>query len=196
MARLERRAHHADVAGAVKGIVASAIRHLNQVLLDGLTAQLGRVDKVRGAELARPRLLLVVHVHDNDLAGLVLHTAQDHGEPDAPGAKDGYVGALFDLGRDGSRAVAGRDAAAKQTGAVHGGGRGDGNDGNVRDDGVLREGRRAHEVQQILSAGAEAGGAVGHDAAALGCADLAAEVGLAGLAELAFLALGGAIVLH
>jgi hypothetical protein len=57
----------------------------------------------------------------------------------------------------------------------------------------LGEGRSTHEVQDVLAAGLEAGGAVGHDTSSLGSTDLAAEVGLAGLAELAFTALGGAI---
>jgi hypothetical protein len=47
-------------------------------------------------------------------------------------------------------------------------------------------------VQDVLAAGAEARGPVGHDALALRGADLAAEVGLVGLAELALFALGGA----
>jgi hypothetical protein len=47
-------------------------------------------------------------------------------------------------------------------------------------------------VQDVLPPGAEAARAVGHDALALRRADLAAEVGLVGLAELALLALGGA----
>ncbi len=48
-------------------------------------------------------------------------------------------------------------------------------------------------MQDVLAAGAEARGAVRHDALALGRADLAAEVGLVGLAELALFALGGAV---
>lgn len=48
-------------------------------------------------------------------------------------------------------------------------------------------------MEDVLAAGAEAGGAVRHEPFALGCADLAAEVGLVGAAELAFFALGGAV---
>jgi hypothetical protein len=43
-------------------------------------------------------------------------------------------------------------------------------------------------VEEILALALEARGAVGHDALTLSCADLAAQVGLAGLAELALLA--------
>lgn len=47
-------------------------------------------------------------------------------------------------------------------------------------------------MKDVLAAGLEASGTVGHDTAALGSADLAAEVGLARLAELALTAFGGA----
>ena len=47
-------------------------------------------------------------------------------------------------------------------------------------------------MQQRLAFAFEARGAVGHDAFALRRADLAAEVRLAGFAELAFAAFGGA----
>lgn len=195
MARLESGPHDADVARAVEGIVAPAIGHLDQVLLNGPVDQLGRVDKVRGAELAAPRLLAVVDVDDDDLGGLVPHGALDHREPDAAGAEHGDAGALFyavHAGRYGCGAVAGRDTAAQEARAVHRRGVWHGHDGDVGDDGVLGERGCAHEVQQILSAGSKAGGAVGHNAAALGGPDLSAEVGLSGLAELAFLALRGA----
>jgi hypothetical protein len=47
-------------------------------------------------------------------------------------------------------------------------------------------------VQQVLATGLEPRSTVGHDTLALCGTDLAAEVGLAGLAELALTALGGA----
>jgi hypothetical protein len=48
-------------------------------------------------------------------------------------------------------------------------------------------------VQDVLALALESRGSVGHDALALGGADLAAKVGLAGLAELALFAFRGAI---
>jgi hypothetical protein len=45
-------------------------------------------------------------------------------------------------------------------------------------------------VQERFAAAGEARGAVGHDAFALGVSDLAAEVGFAAFAELAFAAFG------
>ena len=191
VAGLEGSAHDVDVARAVEGVVAPSIRHLDELLLDALGAQLAGVDEVGSAELLGPLLLGVVDVDDDDLAGLVLHRALDDGETDAARAEDGNVGALLHAalaGGDDGRAVPGCDAAAEQAGAVHGGLLGDGDDGDVRDDGVLGECGGAHEVEEVLALALEARGAVGHDALALGCADLAAQVGLARLAELALLA--------
>ena len=196
MAGLEGGAHDADVAGAVKGVVAATVGHVDELLLDALLAELGRVDKVRGAKLLAPLLLCVVDVYDDDLGGPVLDAALHDAEADAAGAEDGHVGALLHAavaGGDDGRAVAGRDAAAEQAGAVHGGLVGDGDDANVRDDGVLREGRRAHEVQQILALALEARGPIWHHALALRAADLAAQVRLAGFAELAFPTFGRAV---
>lgn len=48
-------------------------------------------------------------------------------------------------------------------------------------------------MQEVLAPGAEARGAVGHDAFALGGADLAAQVRLAGFAEFAVAAFGRAV---
>jgi hypothetical protein len=48
-------------------------------------------------------------------------------------------------------------------------------------------------VEQRFPFALESRGAVGHDAFALGCSDLAAKVGLAGFAELALAAFWGAV---
>ena len=193
VAGLEGGAHDVDVAGAVEGVVAAAVGHLDELLLNALVAELGGVDKVCGAELLGPLLLGVVDVDDDDLAGLVLDGALDDRQADAAGAKDGHVGARLDAvlaGRDDGGAVARCDAAAEQAGAVHRCLFGNGDDGDVGDNRVLGEGRSAHEVEQVLALALEARGAVGHDALALRGADFAAEVRLARLAELALLALG------
>jgi hypothetical protein len=47
-------------------------------------------------------------------------------------------------------------------------------------------------VEEVLAAGPEAGGAIGHDTLTLRGTDLPTEVSLAGLAELAFAAFGSA----
>ena len=54
----------------------------------------------------------------------------------------------------------------------------------------MAEGAGAHEVEEVFAFAFEAGCAVGHDAFALGGANLAAKVRLAGFAELAFAAFG------
>ena len=190
MARLQRSAHHAHIPRAIERIIAAAVRHLDQLLLDTLVPQFRRVDEIRRAELLAPRLFPVVDVHDDDLRGPVLDRALDDRQPDAAGAEDGDVGSRFHARGHDCGAVACRDAAAEQASAVHGRFVRDRDDGDVGHDGVLREGGGAHEVQEVLAAGFEARGAVWHHAFALGGADLAAEVGLAGFAEFAFAAFG------
>ena len=197
VAGLESAAHDVHVTGAVEGVVAAAVGHLNQPRLDvlALLQVLGRVDKVGGAELGRPLLLRLVHVYDNDLARLLLDRALDDTQTNAASAEDGDGGALLNTalasGDDGGAVTSG-DAAAEQACAVHGSIRGDGDDGDVGHNGVLGEGRAAHEVEEVLALALEARGAVRHHTLALGRADSTAEVGLARLAELALLALGGA----
>lgn len=58
----------------------------------------------------------------------------------------------------------------------------------------MAKGARAHEMEEIFALAFEAGGAVRHDAFALCGSDFAAEVRLAGFAEFAFAAFGGAMV--
>lgn len=186
------------VPGAVKRVITPTIRHLDQLLLDALIANLGRVHKVRGAELLPPLLLAIVHIHHDDLLRSVLHASLHYAQPHAPGAEDRDIRPLLDAaaatarGDDGS-AVAGRDATAQQAGPVHGRLVRDGDDRDVGHDRVLAEGGCSHKVQQVLALALEARGPVRHHAAALRGADLAAEVRLARLAELAFAAFGGAV---
>ena len=146
VARLERRSHNANITRAIERVIAPPIRHLNQLLLDALLAQLRGVHKVRSAKLLRPALLVIINVHHDDFPRPVLDRALDDRQADAARAKHRHVRALLHLRRDDGRAVARRDAAAQQAGAVHGCLVRDGHDGDVGDDGVLRERRRAHEV--------------------------------------------------
>lgn len=182
--RLEGCPHNANIAGAVKSVVATSISHIDQPLLDRLAILeiLGRVDEIRSTELGRPLLLGIIHINRNDLARAVLLRSLHDRKSNTPGAEHCNVGALLHTalaGRDGCRAVACRDAAAEQAGPVHGGLVCNGHDGDVGYDGVLREGGAAHEVQEVFALALEACGAVGHDAFALRGANLAAEVGLA-----------------
>jgi hypothetical protein len=192
VAGLEGSTHNTDVASAVEGVVATTVSHLNQVLLDGLALELGGVNEVSSTELASPLLLAIVNIDSNDLASLVLDSALQNRETDTADTKDSDVGALLDLGGLDSGTVTGGDTAAKKTGPVGRDLRSDSNDGDIGDDCVLREGGGTHEVEEVLAAGPEAGGAIRHDTLTLSGTDLPTEVSLAGLAELAFAAFGSA----
>ena len=192
MAGLESGTHDTDVTGAVEGVVTTAISHLDQVLLDGLAGELGGVDEVGGTELTGPGLLAVVDIDGNDHAGLVLNGTLHDGQTDTAGTEDSHVGAPLHLGGHHGGTVAGGDTTAEQAGPVGGDLGGDGDDGDIGDDGILGEGGGTHEVQDVLAAGLETRSAVGHHTLTLGSSDLAAQVGLAGLAELALTAFRGA----
>ena len=195
MTSLKRAPHNMHIARTIKSIITTSIRHLNQLLLDALASQLGWVHEVGATKLLCPGLLAIIHIHNDDFPSLVFHRSLNDGKTDAAGAKDSDVGALLDTafsGSDDGSTVAGCDTTAEQACAVHGCLFSNGDDGDVGDDGVLGESGGAHEVQEVLALAFEARGAVGHDAAALGGADLAAEVRLSRFAELAFAELGGA----
>ena len=200
VARLESTTHNVDVTGAVKGVIATTVGHLNELLLDGLTIlQFLGVHKVGSAKLLGPFLLAVIHIDNDDLGGLVLDTALNDTQTDTSGTKDGDVGSLLNTtlaGRDDGSSVTGRDTASEQASAVHWCLFRDLDDRDVRNDGVLRKGRSAHEVQKVLALALEARSAVRHDTLALSGTNLAAEVGLAGFAELALAALRCAAQSH
>lgn len=147
---LECASHDVHVTSAIKGVVTTTVGHLNQLLLNGLTVlEILGVHKVGSAKLVSPVLLGVVDVNDDDFAGAVLDTSLNDGETNTASAKDGNVGTLLHTtlaGSNDSCAVTSGDAAAEQAGAVHRGLVGDWNDGDVGDNGVLREGGGAHEV--------------------------------------------------
>jgi len=193
VARLERASHNVHITRAVESVIAPTIRHLHQPRLDvlALLEILRRVDKVRRAELLRPLLLAIVDIHYNDLACALRDRTLDDTQTYTSSAEDCNIRALLDTaltGCDDGRAVAGRDTAAEQAGAVHGCLVGNGDTADVRDDGVLGESAGAHEVEEVFALALEARCAVGHHTLALCGADFAAEVRLAGEAELAFLA--------
>jgi hypothetical protein len=195
VASLESRSHNVNVTGAVEGVVTATISHLNELLLDGLVLELHGVDEVGGTELLSPLLLAVVDIDDDDLGRTVLDATLNDRKTDTAGTEDSNVGALLDTtlaGSDDSGTVTSGDTTAEQASAVHGGLVGDLDDRNVGNDSVLGEGGGTHEVEEILALALEARGSVRHDTLALSCSDLATEVGLARLAELALLTFGGA----
>ncbi len=196
--RLERGPHDVHIPRAVESVIAPTIRHLHQTLRDilPLLQVLSRVHKIRRPELLRPALLRLVDIHDDNLARAILDCALDNRQTHAPGAENRNITPLLQPpmpSRDDRRAITRRDPAPEQARPVHRRFVRDGHDGDVGHDGELREGRGAHEVQEVLALALEARGAVGHDAFALRGADFAAEVRLAGFAEFAFFAFGGAV---
>ncbi|KAL9039172.1 MAG: hypothetical protein Q9180_002686 [Flavoplaca navasiana] len=176
MTSLQRGPHHAHIPRAIKRIITPAIRHLHQRLLYTLIPQLGRIHKIRGSEFLAPRLFPVINIHRYDLARSILHRSLNHRKSYTSGPEDRDGGIFLHARRHNSSAISRRDTATQ----------------NVRNNGILAESAGAHEMQQIFAFGFEARGAVGHDAFALGGADFAAQVRLAGFAEFAFAAFGRA----
>src|SRR3954452_3775764 len=82
MAGFECLAHHGGVAGAVEGKVCTAVGQPDQMLND-VPADLGRIDEMRHAELAAPRVLGVVDVDADDFVGAHHPGALNDVEPDA-----------------------------------------------------------------------------------------------------------------
>ena len=131
------------------------------------------------AEALAPFLLGVVDVDADDHVGAGELQALDHVEADAAQAEDDGGGARFHLGGVDDGANAGRDAAADVADLVEGRGGVDLGHRDFRQHGVVREGRAAHVVVNLLALVGEARGAVRHQALALGGADGGAQVGLA-----------------
>ncbi|KAG0733056.1 hypothetical protein G6F23_013714 [Rhizopus arrhizus] len=113
------------------------------------------------------------------------------GLADAAEAEHRHAVAFLHLGGVVHRADAGGDAAAEQADVFRVRVRIDLRQRHFGHYGVLAEGRAAHVVVQRLAVVAEAAGAVGHHALALGGAHGHAQVGLAALAEQALATLGG-----
>lgn len=189
MTSLESVSHHANVTGSVEGEVETAVGLLNEVINNALAlGEILGVDKVGGTKLLGPLLLLRVGVNSKDpLATLRLSTLQDT-QADTANTKDGDVRALNTLTLGGSTVTCG-DTATKETRSLEWSFRVDGNDGELRDDSVLRESRAAHKVQDVLTFALESGSSVRHHTLTLGGSHSTTEVSLSGFAELAFSAL-------
>src|SRR5690606_5967427 len=187
---LQRRAHHLDVADALEAVVHAPAGHLDDHLLDRLVVVL-RVDALGRAHLRRQRELGRVGVDRDDPASLRLLRALGHRQADRAEAEHRDAVALLRLRGVVLGADAGGDAAAGQAHVPRGRLRIDLGQRDLGDHRVLAEGRATHVVVYRLAVVAEAGGAVGHHALALGRAHRDAQVGLARLAEQAFAALGG-----
>lgn len=192
VAGLESLSHDGHVSGTVKCELTASVGHLDQLVDNGGSlGQLGGVDEVGGAKLVSPGLLVAIDVDDNDLAGLSLLGTHDNGQTNTASSKDSDVVALLHVGSDGGGSVTGGHTTSKQTGSVLGGLGVNGDKRDVGDNGVLGERRAAHVREELLALALESGGSVGQNSLTLGSSHLLTQVGLAGLAELALLALGG-----
>lgn len=185
------------VSSAVKGEVESSVGDLDEVVLDLLVAKFGRVDKLGRSKAERELLLAVVGIDRDDPLGLLCLRALEDGETDAADTEDSDVG-LPDSGRFDSSSVTGRDTATEETGLVERCLGIDGDDGVLRDDGVLGEGgaahlkraydvlvssqgdrledRGAHIVVDVLSLALESGRSVRHHTFTLGGSNGSAKV--------------------
>ena len=190
MRAFERRTHDIDVADALEGVVDAAVGHVDDGFLDR-HGQLARVDEVGGAELAGQVELVFIDVDGDDARRLGHHRALDGGQTDGTEAEDGDGRARLDLGGVHHRADTGGDATAQQADLVQRRFLGHLGQRDFRHHGVFGEGRGAHVVVQHLAIEGEARGAVRHQAATLGGTHGAAQVGLAGEAELALAAFRG-----
>mmetsp|Transcript_18242 Transcript_18242/g.61524 ORF Transcript_18242/g.61524 Transcript_18242/m.61524 type:complete len:449 (+) Transcript_18242:303-1649(+) len=180
---LERRAHDLDVAGAVEGIIAAPLRHLDDALLDG-RRRVHRVQAVGGAQRPRDFELVRIDVDNNNPRGADLFRGLDHRQAHRPEAEDGHRRPKSDLGRVQHRAQTRRDAAAEEARLVQRHRRRDFGARDFGEDGVLAERRATHEVPNrspVLERKPRR--AVGHHARALRAADLRAQVRLGRRAE-------------
>ncbi len=134
--------------------------------------------------------LALIDVDGNDARGFGHGRADDDREADAAQSKDGDGVALLHLGRILHRAHAGGDATAQQADLLQIGRRVDLGQRDLGQNRILTESGGAHVVIDGLAVLVEARRSVGHQALALGSADLLAEVGLTGEAELALATFG------
>ena len=135
--RFQCGSHDTDVASTIERVVTASIRLLDQLLLDTLAAEFGRVDEVGRAELLRPRLLSVIDINGDDLASSVFHSALHDAQTDAAGSKDGYIASFLDSCSDHCGTISSRDTATEKTCTVHRSLWRDGHNGDVGDDRVL-----------------------------------------------------------
>src|SRR5262245_2983780 len=178
----QRLAHHRDIAGAVERVVGAAdlvgpaLGHVDQVG-HKLAADLLRIDEVGHAEALAPFLLARIEVDADDHVGAGQPQALDHVEADAAEPEHDAFRSRLDLGGVEHRADAGGDAAADVADLVERRVLADFRYRDLRQHGVIREGRAAHVVVDLLALDGKARRAVGHHALPLGGADGGAQVG-------------------
>ena len=188
VAALEGLAHHFDIADAFERIIDAAVGHVDDRRHDVFLVP--GIDEVRHAELLRQGAFARIDVDTDDAVRADDTRALYHVEADAAEPENGDVRSRFHLGGIHHRPEAGGHAAADVADLVEGRIFPNLRDGDLRQHREIRERRGAHVVKDGLAVERKARSAVRHQAPALGFPDSAAEVRLAGQAELALPALG------
>ena len=190
MATFQCGPHDIDVADAFEGIVHATVSQFNDHFLNRLVIVFG-IDAVGCAKLSCQVELAVVDIDDDNPTRLGHGRTNNRRQADTAETENGHRSAFFHLGGIHDRAHAGGYAAAQQAHLFQRGFLVDLCQRNLRQNGVLGEGRATHVVIDWLSVLVEAAGAVGHQPLALGFADFPAQVGFAGQAEFALATFGG-----
>src|SRR5581483_12509749 len=151
--RLGRLLHHSDVSGRFEGVVRAEAAGLAPNPVDGV---LGGDARVRRAVVPRLGEALVGEVDRDDPFGAREPAADHAAEADEPAAEDGARGAWLDArgverGADTGREPAGERRAPRERRLEA-----DLRQRDFGDDGVLGEGRRAHEVPELLTVSVQA----------------------------------------
>ena len=186
----QRRAHHLDVANALKAVINAPLGHLDDDLLDWLV-KVFRVDAVGRAKGARQIELAGVGIDGDDAAGFGQFCALNHGQTDAAQTEHRHAVALLHFGGVFDGAESGGHAAAEQADLLRIGVRVDFGQRDSGDHGVFAERAATHVMKNWLAVVRKARGAIGHQAFALRGAHGHAQVGFAGFAEQALAAFGG-----
>ncbi len=163
MAAFERLAHQLRVADALEGVVGAAVGQLDE-MRDQVLATVLRVDEVRHAELAAELPRAGLRSTPTIMLAPTMPRALHDVEADAAEAEHHDVGAGLDLGGVDHGADARRHAAADVADLVERRVWRILRQRDLGQHGVVREGRAAHVVMDLLAPDREAAGAVGHDA--------------------------------
>lgn len=186
---LQGLTHCQHVSDALESVVQATVSQIHQMFLNRLRDFL-RVHEFSGTELLGDLELARIDVDSDDSARTSHLAAHDDSKADSSQTPDSASAAWFDPSCVQGRSISGGNTTSEQADFVQRRLFVDLADGDLSDDCVLREGRAAHEVEQLLAVAAESGCSVGHHTATLSQANLLAEVGLLVQAELALFALG------
>ena len=184
MAGFQRLPRHRDIAGAVERVIGAAdlvgarFGHVDEVRHEVL-ADVLRIDEVGHAKPFAPRLAVGVDVDADDHVGARELEALQHVEPDTAKPEHDRFRTLLDLGGIDDGADPGGDAAADVADLVERGVLADLCYRDLRQHGVVGEGRGTHVVVDRFPSNRETRRAVRHQALPLRGVDRGAEVGLA-----------------